>query len=77
MPTEMTDREILSSLTGTVCANCRSKKKSRMSHCGNCYYALPREMRRALYRRFGAGYEEAFRESLVYLKENNVSTTSI
>lgn len=60
-------REILESLGSTVCEGCGRNKRPKMSHCGTCYRRLPPNMRQALYRRFGAGYEEAFEESLVYL----------
>jgi predicted amidophosphoribosyltransferase len=65
---EMTDLEILESLDSEVCAACGRKKKSRMSHCRTCYYQLPPEMRKALYRRFDHGYQEAFRASLELLQ---------
>ena len=31
-----------------------------MSFCVECCFELPASMRRALYRRFGEGYEEAY-----------------
>lgn len=62
---------ILQDLLGTICAGCGGKKASRMSHCRNCYFALPEHMRKALYRRFGSGYEEAFRSSTRFLKERH------
>jgi hypothetical protein len=61
-------REILESLGSTTCGACGGPKQPRMSHCSTCYYALPQYMRKALYQRFGEGYEQAYEESLVYLK---------
>ena len=77
MPAQMTDREMLESLEGTVCSSCGRKKKSMMSHCSKCYYLLPPSMRRALYKRFNEGYQAAFLHSLDYLEEdrNGSSTT--
>lgn len=64
----MTDKQtILEDFLGTKCSGCGGKKKPKMSHCRNCYYALPPPMRLALYRRFGAGYEQAFEESTKFL----------
>jgi hypothetical protein len=60
--------KILEDFVGEVCSGCGGKKKPRMSHCRNCYFALPEGMRRALYRRFGSGYEAAFRESTEWLR---------
>jgi hypothetical protein len=68
MKHEMTDNDMLDILTGEKCF-CGKKKKAMMSHCRSCYYALPPEMRRALYRRFFEGYQAAFLGSLDYLAE--------
>jgi hypothetical protein len=64
--------EILKSLGSTKCEACGETKHPKMSHCRGCYFALPQAMRRALYKRFGEGYEEAFEESLQFLKERGV-----
>lgn len=63
---ELTDRDILDALMSSQC-QCGAKKKSRMSHCSKCYYKLPPEARSTLYRKFGSGYEQAYRNSLVIL----------
>lgn len=60
--------EILQSLGSPVCGACGGWKRPKMSHCRDCYYALPPMKRRALYRQFGDGYEEAYEESLRYLE---------
>lgn len=60
--------QMLDILKGKECW-CGEWKKPMMSHCRRCYFALPPEMRQALYRRFGQGYEEAFRASLRALAE--------
>jgi hypothetical protein len=59
--------EILHSLGSSVCAACNESKQPRRSHCRRCYYALPAQMRHALYQGFGHGYEEAFEKSLAFL----------
>jgi len=48
---------------------CGRPKKSRHSFCFRCYRALPQDMQRALYRRLGCGYEEAFEEAVRYLQK--------
>lgn len=58
--------EILASLGSGICA-CGAKKRPKKSHCRRCYFALPPQMRQALYQRFGEGYEEAYEASLELL----------
>lgn len=53
----------------TKCEGCDGPKSLKKSHCRACYLSLPRAMQKDLYKRFGAGYEEAYEESLAYLKE--------
>lgn len=62
----MTTKEILESFEGKTCV-CGKYKQSRMSHCRSCYFKLPPEMRKALYKRFYEGYQEAFNRSLEFL----------
>jgi len=64
--------EILGALKSTLCV-CGTPKRPMTSHCRNCYYALPPAMRGALYRKFGAGYEEAYEESVRFLQERKAS----
>jgi hypothetical protein len=61
--------EILRGLDSTTCEVCGKTKRRWMSHCRSCYYRLPPKMRSALYRPYGEGYEEAFEDSLRYLKD--------
>lgn len=72
----MSERKtILEDFLGAECAGCGGKKRPKMSHCRNCYYALPRHMQLALYRRFGSGYEEAFAASTKFLQDRNPEDT--
>lgn len=61
--------EILDSLGSTVCGGYGGAKGYKKSHCRKCYFALPPNMRSALYQGFGGGYEEAYEESLRFLNE--------
>lgn len=68
---ELTPAEIRSSLSLLNCLGCEIRPKKRaMSHCSVCYHSLPPKIQRALYKRFGQGYEQAFRDSIDYLREN-------
>lgn len=49
---------------------CGKRKYPRRSFCYADYTALPLELRRALWRRIGSGYEEAYEEAHRYLEEN-------
>jgi hypothetical protein len=69
MPEIISADDALHQLLGNVCHGCKGPKPSRMSHCRSCYFSLPKDMRRALYKRIGEGYEEAYAESLELLKE--------
>ena len=62
-------KTILEDFLGTECSGCGGVKSSKHSHCNKCYYRLLKVMRNNLYKRFGAGYEEAFKESQNYLAE--------
>ena len=56
--------------SGDVCAACGKQKTRRHSFCRRCYARLSIDMQTALYRRFGVGYEEAFRAGLAWLRGN-------
>jgi hypothetical protein len=53
-------RLIVQSLRACECPACAGAKKPGMSFCRSCYADLPVNMARALYKRVGQGYEEAF-----------------
>jgi hypothetical protein len=48
---------------------CGNTKGLKMSSCRSCYYKLPRQMQRNLYKRAGHGYEEAYDAAVKYLEE--------
>jgi len=58
----VTTRELIAELAGTVC-RCGSTKVARQTFCKRCYYRLPEFLRRALYRRVGQGYEQAYAQA--------------
>jgi len=55
-------------LKSDECRCGRPKQRGR-SMCFRCYYALPNDMRRALYRRMGSGYEAAYDAAIKFLEE--------
>ena len=59
----MTPRELIAELQGTAC-RCGSTKRPKQTFCHTCYYSLSADTRRALYRRVGEGYEEAYDEAI-------------
>jgi len=46
---------------------CGGHKKPRQALCWSCYRQLPTEMRMALYRPVGSGFEEAYEEAVKWL----------
>jgi ribosomal protein L40E len=66
-------RALLAELVGGVC-RCGANKHPRQTFCRACYYRLPSWQRSALYRLFGEGYEEAYREAVATLDATAVSS---
>ena len=48
---------------------CEAPKKPGNSFCYSCYTDLPLDMRSALYRKLGSGYEDAYDAAVKYLTE--------
>ncbi len=63
---KLTKEEMLDELDRTECV-CGGWKPSGKPLCGGCYAKLPTEMKRALYRRPGAGLEQAFYRASEFL----------
>lgn len=63
---------LLRELDGTAC-RCGRTKQPRQTFCRGCYYSLPVPTRRALYRRFGKGYEEAYAAAAEHLDARRAS----
>lgn len=55
-------------LGGKVC-RCGAAKRPRQTFCGNCFKRLSPMTKKALYRSFGNGYEEAYVEAVRQLAE--------
>lgn len=46
---------------------CERWKRQKMAFCWHCYKQLPQDMQRALYRRIGDGFEEAYEDAVKWL----------
>lgn len=64
--------DLAASLKSTVCPACGRGKTARLSLCNRCYFSLSRAEQNALFRFFGAGYEEAMAAALATLKAETV-----
>jgi hypothetical protein len=47
---------------------CGRPKKRGYAFCYKCYRALPDEMRKALWKRLRAGFEDAYEEAVTWLQ---------
>ncbi len=59
-------KDILRELAGIHC-RCGANKQPRNTFCQRCFYTLPKEKRNDLYKRIGAGYEEAYEAACEFL----------
>lgn len=62
---------ILRELGGVKCF-CGKKKTANQSFCVGHYIALPVEMKRAMYKRVGEGYEAAYADARQFFDEQEV-----
>jgi len=59
-------RDCYAILVSTRCC-CHKSKNVRQSFCVNCYACLPMDMQRALYKRIGQGFQEAYAAARAWL----------
>ena len=57
---------LVAELAGMNCP-CGGRKQGGRSFCFKCYSRLPRDMRRALFRKIGNGYGQAYQAAYLYL----------
>jgi hypothetical protein len=62
--------EQLRDFVGLVCRGCGDTKMGSQSFCTHCYFRLPKDLRRNLYRRFGEGYEAAYESAVCWLRDH-------
>jgi hypothetical protein len=58
---------ILEEFLSTDCPACGGVKEKNTAFCRKCFFSLPRGLKADLWRRFGSGFEEAFRRGLSLL----------
>jgi hypothetical protein len=58
--------QLLEELKGGKC-RCGKPKISYRTFCGYCFRQLPQDKQKALYRRFGHGYESAYADAVGFL----------
>lgn len=59
---------ILDTFIGTHCEACGGGKQPNSAFCTNCYFSLSPSARKALWNRFGHGFEEAYAQALAVIK---------
>jgi len=64
----MESREIFAAFSGTECSGCADKKQRHHAFCKSCYRQLPRSLQKALWQRFGSGFEQAYMASLSWFR---------
>ena len=71
-PTELTTETIWKAFCGLRCGACGGVKRKHTAFCTACYYRLPRTLQKSLWRRFGNGFEEAYRVCSAWFPEHKV-----
>ena len=61
-----TAAELAAELSAATC-RCGLSKARAITFCARCYFRLPKDIRRKLYRLMGQGYEEARQAAEEYL----------
>lgn len=67
---------LIQELYGTIC-RCGKLKAAKQTFCGPCYFALPLPMRKALYRRVGEGYEQAYAAASEFLETSGTVSKEV
>jgi hypothetical protein len=71
----MTVAEGINVLLDRAC-RCGAAKLRKTAFCQACYGALPMRLRRALWRKLGRGFEEAYQAAVEWLEEAEVAGTA-
>lgn len=65
----METAEIFNQFVSIKCAACGGFKRKRNAFCVPCYQQLPAALKSCLWKRFGAGFEEAYQACLSWFRE--------
>lgn len=71
-PSALTTATIWATFRGTRCAVCGGRKYKHNAFCSVCYQRLPRILKKSLWKRFGEGFEEAYRVCVAWFPEHRV-----
>lgn len=66
---ESPDQRTYREFESEQCPVCNGKKRKRTGFCSRCYFSLPKDLRDALWQRFGNGYELAHEEAREWLEQ--------
>lgn len=66
----METKEIFDHLVSQHCDGCGRWKLRRSAFCRDCYRQLPPALRSSLWKKFGAGFEEAYHGALSWFREH-------
>jgi hypothetical protein len=58
---------LIQSLRGDLCPMCAKSKRPAQTMCPACYAKLPGQLKKDLYKRVGAGYEQAVEAAMTSL----------
>lgn len=64
----METAEIFADFSGFKCRGCGGSKRRMTAFCPICYRELPAALRRSLWKKFGAGFEEAYQACLSWFR---------
>lgn len=75
MSEPFTMREAIQSLYSKLCPNCGEPKQSKKTFCRICYFHLPGELQRDIYKGINDGYMEALNRARTWLAEHPANQT--
>jgi hypothetical protein len=64
----MESPEIFAAFSGILCAACSGRKQRHNAFCRSCYRQLPNALQKALWQRFGSGFEQAYMACLSWFR---------
>lgn len=70
----MESAEIFEFFCGRKCQVCGGGKRQGSAFCTWCYRELPKALKSSLWKRFGAGFEEAYQGSLSWFRTHPLPT---
>ena len=69
----MNRRRIWDEFRSRVCPACGGSKTLNNGFCRACYHSLPKILRDGMWKRFGDGYEEAYKAAAKWLADRKAA----